>query len=335
MFKNLFRLRRWRLVAAAAVGVFAILAAGTQSFAAQPNESNFWTHQTAGGAWVQTPGVMHEARNANGYGMRVWRGQGDNQVWFSSGENGNAYTVRTTNTIASPTIVRFGNGFMVVHVGTDHLIYYSLSVTNTPVSSLHWTQWRSVPNQFTAMTPALAQLGDGTFNRVQMVLRGDNNDNRIYSASYDGNSWSSQGPIGQATSNSSPSIVWRTAPGNTYPGITTVFYRGLNDIVYITNQIDTRLWTAPQALNSPNVGYAASEPAASWDSVNRRTVLAIQDSQARMWSLIFPDNSSAGAWQQESTNVATPRPPTLSSSGGSTFIDQVDYNRYVFWKRLG
>ena len=65
-------------------------------------------------------------------------------------DNGNPFTLGTTATYVSPTIVPWGStGFMVIHTGTDDNIYYTTLWVNSD-GSPGWTgAWYQVPNQTT------------------------------------------------------------------------------------------------------------------------------------------------------------------------------------------
>ena len=64
-------------------------------------------------------------------------------------KNTKPFTVGTTQTNNSPTVVAWGsNSFMVFHVGVDNKIYYT--VVN-PSNQNWWGTWYPVPNQSTNM----------------------------------------------------------------------------------------------------------------------------------------------------------------------------------------
>jgi hypothetical protein len=95
--------------------------------------------------------------------------------------NTNPFTLGTTQTNNSPTVVAWGsNSFMVFHVGVDNNIYYT--VVN-PSNQNWWGTWYPVPNQSTNMPVSVTQLGPSSQD-LYMVYHANDSSDRVWGTQY-------------------------------------------------------------------------------------------------------------------------------------------------------
>jgi hypothetical protein len=198
-----FSWKRWRLALIAALAAIGLsLAFAGQALAAEPGESSSWNPEMVNNQAMQvsSQGGVSEARNGQYQNLlEVWRGATNNQVWLSF-NNGPAYTLGTTATYVSPTVVPFGpDSFMVFHTGTDERIYYAIVYNDGSWDN----QWDPVPWQSTDMPVSVAQMGTGSYD-LYMVYRGQGNDQRVWGSSFTDAGWGSAVNIGGGTSPSAP-----------------------------------------------------------------------------------------------------------------------------------
>lgn len=202
--------KRWRLALVAGLTAIAIpLALAGPASAAEPGEANSWNAEWVGNQNLSASGPISEARNGpNGtYLLDAWRGATNNQVWLSL-NNGLPFTLGTTATYYSPTVVPWGSdSFMIFHVGTDNNIYYSALTYNNG-----WTwsgRWVAVPLQSTRGPVSVAQLGSGSYN-LFMVYQSSNSDN-VWGTYFDGaggSGWGDTTTIAGGLSPSPPSVAF-------------------------------------------------------------------------------------------------------------------------------
>lgn len=180
-----FPRKRWRLALMAALAAIAVsVTFAGPAFAAEQGESGTWNQEYVGSQQLEVRGTAAEARNG-GELVQVWREETNNAVWLSI-DNGNPFTLGTTATYVSPTIVPWGtNQFMVIHTGTDDNIYYTTLWINSDGSPGWNNSWNQVPNQTTDVAVSATQMGPGSSN-VMMMYQGSTNNN-LYSTMYLGN----------------------------------------------------------------------------------------------------------------------------------------------------
>jgi hypothetical protein len=176
-----FSWKRWWLPLAAMLTALAMsLAVAVPAYAAVPGESNYWSGEQANGI-IAANGTISQARNG-GHLMDVWRGATNNTVWMAI-NNGAPFTLGSTTTYNSPTVVAYGSGyFMILHVGTNNNIYY----TFIDPANRNWSgTWYSIPGQSTNMPVSATQDGAGQ-NNIELAYHSSNSD-VVWSAFYDGN----------------------------------------------------------------------------------------------------------------------------------------------------
>jgi hypothetical protein len=203
-----FPRKRWRLAFMAVLAALAVsVTFASPAFAAEPGESGNWIQEWEGNQYLALRGTMGEARNTQGDLLQVWRGENNNNVWMRL-DNGNPFTLGTTATYSSPTVVPYGqNSFMVFHTGTNGFIYYT--IVNTDYS---WNGWTAVPYQTTNMEVSVAQLGAGS-NQLYMVYHGSGSDNHVWGTRWDGYGWQGAQNIAGGLSPAAPSVAYNPGSG--------------------------------------------------------------------------------------------------------------------------
>jgi hypothetical protein len=128
-------------------------------------------------------------------------------------DNGHPFTLGTTQTFVSPTVVPLGfDEFGVFHTGTDGRIYYADVAApprnwNLDVNDVWSGNWFNVPGQTTNMPVSVVQFRPNSFD-LYMVYRGSGQDERVYGAWNDDNGWHFGGNIGGGDALSAPSITF-------------------------------------------------------------------------------------------------------------------------------
>jgi hypothetical protein len=240
--RQYLNLKRWRLSATAvltAITALAVVATSSKAFAQQPGESSKYTAENVGGNALKLRGSYSEARNG-GHLLAVWRGATNNQVWMAF-DNGRPFTLGTTQTLVSPTVVPVGFGdFGVFHTGTDERIYYADVAAppanwNLDVNDVWSGNWFSVPGQTTDMAVSVVQFSPNSYD-LYMVYRGSGSDERIYGTWNDDNGWHFGGNIGGGDALSAPNITFNPRP---------------NELWVMARGTDTRLWSTHQTSRRP------------------------------------------------------------------------------------
>ena len=245
------RLRLALIAVLAALGV-SVTVAGP-AFAAEQGESGSWNEEYVGNQQLEVRGHVTEARNA-GELVQVWRGETNNAVWMSI-DNGNPFTLGTTATYVSPTIVPWGNNFMVIHTGTDDNIYYTTLWVNSD-GSPGWTgSWYQVPNQTTDAAVSAAQMGAGSAN-VIMMYQGTSNNN-VYSTTYLGGAWQPAQWVSGGTTFTGPGVTYNSVSATVFAVI-----RGEDNQVWMNSIVNGQWgsWTGQgfYTYNTPQIGVNAA-----------------------------------------------------------------------------
>jgi hypothetical protein len=155
---------------------------------------------------LHSEGYICEARNA-GHLLEVWRGADNNRVWLSL-DNGGPFTLGFTETFQSPTVVGFGSeAFLVMHVGVDDHIYYTVVHPANP-TTLHG--WRD-SGLVTTMPVAAAQMNALHSDDYQVpfvVYRAPNG--TLWGTRYDtfNDVFGEPTPLRGGVGNSAPSITY-------------------------------------------------------------------------------------------------------------------------------
>lgn len=226
-----FSWKRWWLPLAAMLTALAMsLALAVPAYAALPGESGSWSGEQANGR-IAANGVISQARNA-GYLMDVWRGATNNTVWMAV-NNGNPFTLGSTTTYDSPTVVAYGPSyFMILHVGTNDNIYWTLF----DPSNSEWSgYWPSISGQSTTQQVSATQDGAGS-SSIELAYR-SSNDNRVWTTNFDGNNWGFAVDTG-GTSPTAPSVVYNSAVG-----VTWIVARGEDNQIWMVNSLPNETWS--------------------------------------------------------------------------------------------
>jgi hypothetical protein len=221
-------------VPAICVGI-AVLATAPEAFA-QPTFGKL-NPETVANQQLQLQGDFSEARNGqNNDLLEVWRGGNNNRVWMSL-NNGPAFTIGATQTFVDPTVVPYGpESFLVMHVGTDNGIYYTVVNTN----NTRGTTWFRIPNQTTTMPVSAVQVSPRGF-QVNLVYRGTGNlpsgdpDRRVWATEFVGDAnvlgfWTNPVNIGGGTALDAPAITLNPLTNRFFVAV-----RGTNGHLWLIN----------------------------------------------------------------------------------------------------
>jgi hypothetical protein len=323
-----FPRQRWRLVLMAALTALAVSVTFTASaFAGEQGESGSWSEEYVGNQQLEVRGHMAEARNG-GELVQVWRGQNNNNVWLSI-ENGQPFTLGTTATYVSPTIVPWGsNNFIVIHTGTDGHIYYTNLWVNGDGSPGWDGSWIQVPNQTTNMAVSATQMGAGSSN-IMMLYHGANNNN-VYSTMYLGNtdgsiSWQPAQWVSGGTSFAAPGVTYNSVSGTVFAVI-----RGEDNQVWMNSIVNGQWgsWTGQgfYTYAPPQIGVNAATGHMLVSAVGAGT-------NVPSYRAYDQNGNYPGAWSQDITNWQTIYAVGLSYVAGALYAIFTGQNGYVYWKR--
>jgi hypothetical protein len=320
-----FSWKRWRLALTAALAAIAVsVAFASPAFAAEPGESSSWSLETVNNHNMQVAAqdTLSEARNSGNL-LEVWRGATNNQVWLSF-NNGNAYTLGTTATYVSPTVVPWGpDSFVVFHTGTDGNIYYT-----TVYNDGSWdNRWYSVPWQTTNMPVSVAQIGAGSYD-LYMVYRGSGSDQRVWGTSFTNAGWGNAVNIAGGSSPSAPSVTWNDHVARPY-----VMARGEDNQVWMTTAL-SGTDAAPNWYGwSPTGGYTIDTPHMS--AVSNGYMLAdYLDGNFHVQTRVYdPYGNAITDWQPESTGWQTYYPAQLAAYGAALIMLLTGLNGLVYYKQ--
>jgi hypothetical protein len=325
-----FPRKRLRLALGAALAALAVsvTVAGPAS-AAEPGEMNWWAPENVGNPTQQLAARGHitEARNSNGNSgtnlLQVWRGENNNNVWLSM-NGGNPFTLGTTATYVSPTVVPYGNdSFMVIHTGTDGNIYDTVVYADGTWDGA----WLQVPYQSTNNAVSATQMGAGSSN-VMMVYRGTSNQN-VYSTMYLGNTDGAQGwqPAVQAGGGTT-----FTGPGVTYNPVSGIVYaviRGLDNQVWM-NSIANGQWGSwtGQGIWTYNTPEIAAN-----DQTGNMLVSAVgRDSNTPQYRAYTQWGNARDFWSPDITGWQTVYAVGLSLFNGYIYALITGQNGLTWWK---
>jgi|GraSoi2013_115cm_1033766.scaffolds.fasta_scaffold04071_4 hypothetical protein len=153
-----FPRRQRRALVAALVLAVSVLSPGVALAQTQPGDGTSYTQQHVGSQELALTDSLAEARSDNGTLLQVWRGADNGRVWMSI-NNRDPFGVGATQTHLAPVVASTGNGSMVLHVGSDRRIYYTIIATSGA-----WTtgQWLAVPGQTTNSEMDAVRMGPGS-----------------------------------------------------------------------------------------------------------------------------------------------------------------------------
>jgi hypothetical protein len=324
----MYRLRRWRPLVAILLALFAVVATGAEAFANPTGESSYFQPELANNQQVYASSSVSEARNTVGYTLDAWRGADNNSVWVSL-RNGSPYQIGTTATYFSPTVVPFGQGFAVFHVGVDARIYWSYTYSSTPDPG-SWSPWNPVPDgraggyQTTWNAVGVAQLGPGS-TVMYLVYRSSSGDNVIWGDFFDGSQWYSPVDTG-GRSYSAPGITWNNVNQQLIAGV-----RGTDNSIWISRQPIGQGW-----LGWYSVGGGTYDAPAISAAANGTTVLAATDQNQHVWfDTLNTATLPTQTWSQESTGWQASATPSLSANPNNDSVYLIFTGKAddVWWKQ--
>jgi hypothetical protein len=321
-----FSRKRWRLALIAALAAIGLsVAFASSALAAEPGEWGSWSPETVNNhnMQVSSQGALDEARNGGNL-LEVWRGATNNQVWLSF-NNGYAYTLGTTATNVSPTVVPFGpDSFVVFHTGTDGRIYYT-----TVYNDGSWDNvWYVVPWQTTNMPVSVTQMGTDSYD-LYMVYRGSGSDQRVWGTSFTDAGWGNAVNIAGGSSPSAPSVTW-----NNYLARLYVMLRGEDNQVWMTT-------TSGGTDAQPSWYDWEQEGGSTIDTphiavVNNGYMLAdYLDANYQVQTRTYEPygNPITGWWQAESTYWQTRYPAQLVAYGAVIYMLLTGLDENVYYKQ--
>jgi hypothetical protein len=269
---------------------------------------------------VASQGTLSEARN-DGNLLEVWRGATNNQVWMSF-NNEDAFTIGTTETYVSPTVVPWGPGsFMVFHTGVDGNIYWTVVYDDGGYEG----QWYQVPGQTTNMPVSVTQVGPGS-NDVYMVYRGVGNDQRIWGTLYNSvaGEWQNTENIGGGLSPSAPSVAW-----NPYAGTLNVVARGEDSQVWMINGF-TDNWSSwyQEGGNTIDTPHIVSSPS------GRTMMVDYLDTNYNVEYRMYDElGNGLGNWQPDVTGWQSHYPVQLAAYGNAIYAIITGLNLLIWYKQ--
>jgi hypothetical protein len=316
-----FPRKRWRLALVAVLAALAVsVTVAGPAFAAEPGEADYWNAEYVGGQQLDVRGHIGEARNGGNL-LQVWRGATNNAVWLSL-NNGNPFTLGTTATYVSPTVVPFSsNAFMVIHTGTDGNIYDTVVYDD---GSWDGT-WLQVPGQSTNNAVSATQIGTGTSN-ILMMYRGASNQN-VYSTLYLGSvgaGWQPAEWVSGGTTFASPGVTYNPVSGNVYAVV-----RGLDNQVWMNSIVNGQWgsWTGQGV-------YTYNPPEIAASQSGNMLVSAVGQSSNVPWYRAYDQNGNATAyWSNDITGWQTIYAVGLSVLGSAIYAILTGQNGYVYYKQ--
>jgi hypothetical protein len=303
-----FSWKRWRLVLIAALTALAVsVTFAGPAFAAEPGEWGSWNAEMVNNQNLQvaSQGTLSEARN-DGNLLEVWRGADNNQVWMSL-NNEDAFTIGTTATNVSPTVVAWGeDSFMVFHTGVDSNIYYTVVYGDGGYEG----QWFAVPNQTTNMPVSVTQVGEGG-NNLYMVYRGVGDDRRVWGTYFNNGlgEWQYIDNIGGGLSNSAPSVAY-----NPEAAALTVVVRGDDNAVWMNSGWlnDWSSWTSEGSttIDTPHIGVS---------STGNMIVDALASDYTTQYRIYDRWGENLTEWQPDTTYWQSHYPVQLAAYGAAIY----------------
>jgi hypothetical protein len=318
-----FSWRRWRLPLVAALTAAAMsLALAGPAAASEPGESGSWSPEWVGNQDLSAHGSISQARNG-GFLIDVWRGESDNQVWMSI-NNTNPFTLGTTATYNSPTVVPFGsNAFMVFHVGVDNNIYYT---SVTPSNRSWWGTWYSVPNQSTNMPVSVTQLGPSSQD-LYMVYHANDSTDRVWGTQYQssGGTWTAAENISGGLSPAAPVVAFNPTNYRIY-----VAARGEDNQVWTTYSDRTGYWTSWVAQG----GYTYVSPGIAALPDGNMLLSNVDENSYRPTYRTYDRNGNpTGGWSTDNTGWQTVYPVFLSVVASAVYALLTGQNGFVYNKQ--
>ncbi|MFD0782568.1 hypothetical protein ACFQZ8_01320 [Micromonospora azadirachtae] len=301
-----------------------VLGTSSPAFAATnpPGEEvNYHPEVFNGGFPVQSAGTIAEARTlSRGVLLRAWRANDDsNNLWFSYGDNLNAFRLDNARSANSPTVVPFGyNQWAIFHRGLDNHIYYGFMD-----ESLHWSGWREVFGQTTSLTPAVTQLGAEHPFELYMTYRGSSSSSMW--GTYFNGVWHDSVNLGGAT-NHSPAVAWnpRSNNGN---GALWAAHTGTDGHVYINTQNYGGNWLAWFSVG----GNLISGPAIATSNTGNMQMAGRAPDNHVWYQELNSGGGHASGWAQDFDSLTVGWAPFLIAVGGIIYTIATASNDHRGW----
>jgi hypothetical protein len=313
-----FSWKRWWLPLAAMLTALAMsLALAVPAYAALPGESGGWSGEQANGR-LAANGTISQARNG-GYLMDVWRGASNNTVWMAI-NNGNPFTLGSTTTYNSPTVVAYGSGlFMIFHVGTNNNIWY----TWVNPGAGNWSgTWYSIPGQTTNRPVSATQDGAGS-NTIELAYH-SSNDDRVWSTDFDGTQWGPAVNTG-GTSPVAPSVVYSSATG-----VTWIVARGEDNQIWLVNSLPNATWGSWR----PQGGYTFEQPSiAALPDGNMLVSYTDPNTSRPNYGTFTAYGTLYGGWQTDDTGWQTYYSVFLTVVGAAVYVLLTGTDEFVYYKQ--
>jgi hypothetical protein len=315
-----FSWKRWWLPLAAMLTAVAMsLALAIPASAAEPGESGTWTAESVNGP-LAANGTISQARNG-GYLMDVWRGATNNTVWMSV-NNGNPFTLGSTTTYYSPTVVPYGSGyFMILHVGTNNNIYYTIF---NPANGFWSGYWPSIPGQSTNAQVSATQDGVSS-TTIELAYHANDSTNRVWSTDFNGSEWGFAVDTG-GISPTAPSVVYNSAVG-----VTWIVARGTDNQIWMVNSLPNSTWGSWR----PQGGFTYEQPTiAALPDGNMLVSFADPNTSRPNYGRFTAYGTLVGGWSEDITGWQSYYPVFLSVVGNAIYALLTGTNDgFVFYKQ--
>jgi hypothetical protein len=322
--------KRWRLGLVAVLAAFALLGGiASPASAAEPGESSTWTHELVNtNQSLRVRGSESEARNGNNL-VQVWRGANNNIVWISL-NHGNAFNLpnpdgTTTATNVSPTVVPYGSSqFMIIHVGTDSNIYYTIYDPTTN----RWTgHWNSITGQRTELAVSAVQEGAGS-QFIYLVYR-NYWTAQILGTLYNTQGWEPAVNMGGGLSPSAPSVTFNNLlPAG--PRLYVVCRGTDNRIWLIAGDDNGQTWSGWSQLG----GATYTQPTITTSPQGGNMLIsAVGTNSIPQYLALNHFGGPLGSWSQDITNWHTFSAVQLIAVNAVIYAILTGLDGYVYYKQ--
>ncbi|WP_158791376.1 hypothetical protein [Granulicella sp. L60] len=314
----------------AILAVLILVASSTKAFATFPGESSKWNQENVNGQTLQTLSQYSEARTVGSFTLiRMWRGESDDQVWFSFGNGPSAaignFNLGSTRTYLAPVIVPYGqNSYMALHVGTDDHIYYAMIYLNNSGEYQSWTGYWTVISGQTTPYPVSAVQYNVNCGCIYLVYAGYNNLN-VYGMWFDGSTWHDGGSISNGQIYGWPSVTY-----NPIVNSLTIVGMGTNSVVWVTSQlIGASSWPDWSSTGL----YTLYSPTIATDNVGNFIIGGTQ-SNTIPWYALFDEDFNFESYEADPTNWRTNNPVTIATNGYLMYALIIGLDHVANWRQL-
>jgi hypothetical protein len=250
--------------------------------------------------------------------MDVWHGATNNIVWMSV-NNGAPFELGSTTTYDSPTVVAYGTAqFMILHVGTDDNIYWT--IYNPFLDT--YSGWTRIPGQSTNAQVSATQDGAGR-NTIEVAYH-SSNDDRVWTTFYDGTNWYGAVDIG-GLSPTAPSVVYNSAIG-----VTWIVARGVDNQIWMVNSLPNATWGSWR----PQSGFTYMQPTiAVLPDGNMLVSFANPDTGRPNYGRFTAYGTLVGGWMEDISGWQSAYPVFLSVVGSAIYALLTGYDNFVYYKQ--